>query len=355
MARPITAHAIERTRAGVTRGELQRLDGAVAGTHAELERYRCDGDQEWWIAAESELRNATEHREHLELEAAWTALKASRREMLHALSWSGLVAEAHAARREAEAKLTGWRSSSVVDLLTPDLLGGVDLVCRVQRLERAVGLTITNEAGQEPSLIKRIEEAEQVLGYASNAARDLESRVEEIEKGLGYSLRARVRKAKEILDEDADNVYRKYRFLQKAVFRSFMLISGVLGVLGLFVALEWIPEAVVAEDSPLASWRLLLVVMGLGALGSFMSAAIELRDSDRTLRIPDLRVNNTLMWLRPVVGAAGAIIVIVVLQSGLDGTITVGSTGLLPLAIAAGFTERLATRAVTSAEKAVGR
>ena len=59
------------------------------------------------------------------------------------------------------------------------------------------------------------------------------------------------------------------------------------------------------------------------------------------------------MAMRPVVGAAGAVVVIVVLQSALGDAFTLQPTAIFGVAIAAGFTERLVTNTVSSAANAI--
>ncbi len=288
---------VRRIRAGVTRDEEQRLETELQSLRTELDHVRTDGADPWQAAGRAVLDHAERCLQDAQVDSAWAALKTAERMLLHTFDAEQLGAEADAARVEGEAKLTGWRRDAVTQLLG-------------QR--------------DDDGVITPVAVADVV-------------------------------KARETIDEHADNVFRKLRFLRRAVLRTSILLALVLGLLGVVMALGWIPDGALPDNSPLSSWRLLLVVMVLGALGALLSSAIELRDADRKISVPDLRINDTLMWMRPVVGAAGAVIVIVVLQSGLDGAVTVTDVGILPVAVAAGFTERLVTKTVNDAAAAVSK
>lgn len=297
--------------AGVTVEEVQRFDATRPVVQTELDRRSEDRSGPWSDAVATELANATGFRDRYKLEAAWTALKAADREMVRSYGPSELAAEARIVRSEAADKLSGWRAAAIGELLTDEALSAV-----------------------EP-------------GGGAKAAPP-----NHIEAGpFVDDLRTRLIKARWIVDTYSDTTYHKFRILRRAVIITSGLLAAVLAALVAIVALEWIPIA--PDDSPLQSWRLLLAVMSLGAIGALLSSATRLSSRDDKLRVPDLRVSYTLMGMRPFVGAAGAIVVIVMLQSGLAG-VTVDSEAIYAIAIAAGFTERLVTNTVTSAANAVG-
>jgi hypothetical protein len=349
-------HWVRRMLAGVTVEEVQRFDATFDLAATELDARRSVGDESWHCLARAEVDNAIRHRANYKLEAAWTALKAVQRERVRTFEPSELVAEARIVRNESDEKLSGWRRTSVRDLLPSELLDRVVLVNGGLTVERTVRtLNPVNAGGASTP------GATDGASERNDDAHDRSAEPSASAPGVGDvswlvdDLRTRLIAAKHMLDAHSDNVHHKFRILRRAVISTSVAIAVVLAVLVGLVAMDWVPSALVTEDSPLGSWRLLLVVMTLGMLGAFLSSATELRNRVDKLTVPDLRVNYTLMGMRPVVGAMGATVVIVVVQSALGDAVNLESTAILGLAIVAGFTERLATRTVTAAADAVGK
>lgn len=165
----------------------------------------------------------------------------------------------------------------------------------------------------------------------------------------------RVVEAKRILDDHADNIYHQLRILRRAVLLTTAWLAMVTLGLWLVVVFAEVPETVSPPNSPLRDGTLMLVVMLLGAAGAYLSSATRLASRNDDQRIPEIRVSHVLMAMRPVVGAASAVLVVVLVQSSLGPTVTLESTAVFGIAVAAGFTERLATRVVNSAVDSVGK
>ena len=341
--------------AGVSVTEVQRFDAALDAATTALERRPRADDDSWRETAQNDIENAEKRRAAYQLEAAWSALNSSRREMTRSFNSSELVAEARIIRNEAADKLTGWRRNSVADLLPAELLDGVGLVSGGLTVERTVRLRNTPTRNAAPSPASQLED----MRFENADGDDAEAGAQRSDaiRSLVEDLRTRLIDAKWVLDTHSDNLYHKYRILRRAVISTTLAYLAFLAALVAIVGLEWVPSALLTdspEQSPLGSWRLMLVVMTLGIVGAFFSSATELRNRDDKLRIPDLRVRYTLMAMRPVVGAAGAVVVIVVLQSALGDAVTLQPTAIFGVAIAAGFTERLVTKTVSSAANAIG-
>lgn len=337
---------VRRVLSGVIAADTQRFDAALGGTQTELDRRSASGESPHIEALQPEIDDAEKYRAEFKLDAAWSALKGVERGMARYFDASELVATARVVRSEADDKLSNWRRTAVADLLPDELLDRVGLVSgglTVERHARTWDRSISpSEPIDEPTRASRDEgsaERTQAPDHASPLVDDL---------------RTRLIKAKRVVDDHTANVYHKFRILRRAVIGTSVAFGLVIVALFVIVALDIVPEAVLTENSPLGSWRLLLVVICLGAIGAFLSSATELRNRTEKVRIPDIRVNYTLMAMRPVVGAAGAIVVIVILQSALGDAVTLESTAILGIAIASGFTERLVTRTVTSAANALG-
>lgn len=341
--------------AGVTVEEVQRFDASLDSTRTAMERRPPTDDQDWRSAAQHDLEHAEKRRGDYKLEAAWSALKSTHRELTRSFDASELVAEARIVRNEADDKLTGWRAKSVSDLLPSELLDSVGVISGGLTVERTVRLPDAPSTDGAPTLADRLgvdpsepADREETRVSSSRSARS---------ELLVEDLRVRLIEAKWVLDTHSDNAYHKFRILRRAVISTTIAYGASLALLAVIVAVDWVPTALLptpSDHSPLGSWRLLLVVMTLGTVGAFFSSATELRNRDDKLRIPDLRIRYTLMAMRPVVGAAGAVVVIVVLQSALGDTVTLQPTAIFGVAIAAGFTERLVTKTVSSAADAIG-
>lgn len=346
---------VRQVLAGVTVEELQRFDAALDVAKTAFERRPGADDELWRDAAQHDIENAERWRAAFKLEAAWSALKSGHREMARSFDASELVSEARIVRNEADDKLTGWRLKSVADLLPAELLDNVGLASGGMTVERTVRTGDTPTARRPPSPVDQLasDTTENAEGAGAKAAMPRRAGG----RSLVEDLRARLVTAKWVLDTHSDNVYHKYRILRRAVIINTAWYAVFLCALVVIVAVDWVPDALLTEppeDSPLGSWQLLLVVMTLGIVGAFFSMATELRNRDDKMGIPDLRVRYTLIGMRPVVGAAGAVVVIVVLQSALGDALALQSTAVFGVAIAAGFTERLVTRTVSSAADAIG-
>jgi len=346
---------LRQVLAGVTTEEVQRFDAALDTTRTAFERRPGGDDEPWRHAVRNDIENAEKRREAYKLEAAWSALKSSQRQMTRSFGPSELVAEARIVRNEAEDKLTGWRLKSVVDLLPAELLDSVGLLSGGLTFERTVRLRDLPPTNGTPSLADQLEDEESGNPGGEDAEASIQRSV--TNRSLVDDLRTRLIDTKWVLDTHSDNLYHKYRILRRAIISTTLWYAAVLALLIAIVALGWVPDTLLTEaneNSPLGSWRLLLVVMTLGIIGAFFSMTTELRGRDDKTRIPELRVRYSLMTMRPVVGAAGAVVVVVVLQSALGDAIELRRSAIFGVAIAAGFTERLVTRTVSSAAEAIG-
>ena len=63
-------------------------------------------------------------------------------------------------------------------------------------------------------------------------------------------------------------------------------------------------------------------------------------------KVPELEQTYSVSLVRPILGAASAVTVGLLLESGLQGIVEVSSAGMIGVGLAAGFTERLLRRTV---------
>lgn len=240
--------------------------------------------------------------------ASWTLLRAARRELLHVESRQQLEAHRRRLGEEADSKLSGWRRQAVSTLL--------------QGSERATDSRDEPEDGS----------AYQFDGAAL----------------------AGIVEAQRILDQEKSHGRRNLEVLKRRATGGAVSLAVVVilacGALAI-AAVVGFPQ-MNSTTALLFDPSSLLVVVTLGALGACLSGLLSLRKRDLSLRITELRSSWLLDAWRPVVGAASAIGVVTILQSGVAGlSVQVGAA--LVGAFASGFSERFVSRAVDAAARSV--
>ena len=145
--------------------------------------------------------------------------------------------------------------------------------------------------------------------------------------------------------------WRKVNLLRmRLLVTAFLLVALLVGSLWLVPAFLPLPEV---------TWKRVLAVVVLGALGGFVSAL-------RTMEALDVSasayyIQRTLLGVRPVIGAAAGLFVYLLQLSGIVSMVPAGSDAQavhLVLAFAAGFSERFfvaQVERVASPGKARGR
>jgi hypothetical protein len=314
--------------------DSERLQSAIDEFTVEKEARSSSSPGNWVRAADDHLQHAKEHQN--EMNAAWSSLKAAQRELIEAWGEMELLIEGDRVIREAVDKLHGWRLHAVSDALA---------IPALERLRKATTTALDNRssesAARTPLGVEESMPATLTHGPKLMSTREL------------AELRNRVKAARRILDEDQDNVYRRLQLLRGHLFKAGCVLAAalllVLGVLRLVLWLGWSPSD---EDVLLSDWRSFLMVMVLGALGASLSGVLTLLGRDAVQRIPDVRAQRNLVWLRPVIGSAAAVIVVGVVRSGLGG-LMVDPEAAFVAAMLAGSSERLVSRAVANASAAI--
>ena len=357
--------------------ELERIESEIKNVEIDRDRRAADDTAPWATSAQRELDQAkaalgkgTRWTSRAELEAAWSALKAANRLIVRSYEATELADIAVATRAEASEKLHGWRRTAVEDLVGQKAIGDGQLHDRLARIERA--LHLKSDCGHD-TLADRIERALSELGLThcttgpplpeadspSCTPTGPEVHVDDLERHLGFELREGVIRSREILDEHADNVYRKLAVLRANIRRTSGILLLTLLALIFVVTRGWASLVSGGADPDanliLESWRLLLVILVLGSLGALVSSATNLRDQDPIRRVPEQLVGMSLMGMRPLVGAASAAIVVIVLQTGVSDELAVTGPAIFAVALAAGFVERLVTKVVASASAATDK
>ncbi len=158
---------------------------------------------------------------------------------------------------------------------------------------------------------------------------------------------AQVYRARMILGEHFDNVYHKLAlFASKMTFLSILLFIAIAAL----IVVVWLDLPSADPASALGDWKKLIVIVMLGVLGATLSVTLTV--VRETGRIPQVIHHEVEALVRPLVGAASAAIVVIVLESGIIGITVLSGAYAYPFAIAAGFTERLVTRVMKGIESA---
>lgn len=321
----------------------ERLVAAIAAFNVERDaRQAATTDKNWVRAAEAHAENAERFLKGSQFDAAWSALKAANRELIKTYGNCELRIEADRVYQEGAQKLSGWRAQAVEGILSADW-GRLDDATRLRtRVEGAIKADEGKGSGGEATLRARVTTA-----LADAQPRDASKELEE--------LLCRVSVARGILDEHEDNVHRKLALLRghqnKAGFILAIVLVFTIGVIVATLLSGWRP----ADDTFMVTdWVSFPIVAVLGSLGAALSGILTFLAADTQQRIPDIRAQRHLVWLRPPIGAAAAIIVVTMLRSGVGG-LDVTPRLAYAVAIAAGFSERLVSSAVAAASAAIAK
>lgn len=272
----------------------QRLENVLTAYSASLERRKrrtVSEDETAWIDVAAGLLPEVERAlEDEHMDGGWKILLEAARMEIPALGRGELNARAEALRYEAEEKLGSWRKNAVVNLLRP--------------FEEDDG--------------------------------DLEKR------------RDRLALATWIRDEDSQNHTYKIGLLRRQLTILGTIILAVVLEIWWLVRSQALPlgETITRDPKITSSAEILSLVILFGTLGGASSAAISTARMRTKARIPEQLVHWRVTVIRPLLGAAAAILAYVLFLSSGAFQANVGT--LLLFAFAAGFSERLVFRATGS-------
>jgi hypothetical protein len=289
---------------------------------------------DWAKRARDHLRYSRTAKRAGMIGASWSSLKAADRELIGGFDATQLQLEVDRLHAEANEKLTRWRRDAVMAELEPawKRLGA----------EAALRQSITDALAAKPSTETNLRQQIE-FALAAKPAKDEKAETEE--------LRTRLMDARRVFDEHSDNVYWRIDIL-----RRYVLLAGFalfLSLLAILIA-SFLGWGVTSNSKLLANTQDLVVVMLLGAVGASVSGVLTPLSRDAEQKIPDARAQRHLTWVRPLLGAGTAVVVVSIIGSGIVG-VTVSPLALPVAAIAAGFSERFASRAVAMASATLGK
>lgn len=258
------------------------LLGEVEITREELDRLLSSGDTPgadgWYQAGCNLLVKAVEAATAKEGERAWLALKAARREAIRGYSDDGLSSVATALLAEAEKIDVKWRREAIINTLKTE-------------------------------------------NSSSSLSHD------------------QVVHAQLLRDDHYDNFWRKVDRRRKAIIASVsgltLIVLTIIAYLSfLDCSSNWVTLACVEKNGPA------IVFMALwGGLGASLSASYTLIKSDLSEKFPEGALSLPVIFSRPFIGAASAIVVMAFIKADIinigNNEMTGYVTGFL-----SGFSER---------------
>lgn len=268
--------------------ERNRLEGAITQFRIQLEQTSEDSRKgSWWSNANIHLAQASLYLAARNYHQGWISL--------------------HAAQREA--------------VLDPDDLdalqrAAIQLRCDLERVSGRRAKTITD--------------------LICDAKGELRTDI--------YSgpLRSRVIDALALRDDQYQTDYFKIMLRRRHLFLLFVLL--VLGI-GICLALS----AAGALPAPFDRFGLMIGVVLFGVLGAALSVARGLLVTDISAKIPAQQIGAFMIWMRPAIGAAAALIAFVLLNAKVFKIFDwdhESPTIIFTVAIVAGFSERFIVGAI---------
>ncbi len=261
-------------------------------------------------------------------------------------------------RRSKSDKLTEWaeHARKLVKNSVDELLSGnVDMAWKSLNSAKRIQLFgFTDEELKEKAKVIRIESAKlnewrrkaiyKLIGDNENPRDDISA------DSLNMALQLR--------DEHYNNEYHKNELI-KDVYR-ILLISMVLTIIAIWIYFQNLHinnlilsnDHIVFPEGSLTAFALGTILFGI--LGGCISSIFNIRDSSKIARIPEIVNNNYVTFLRIFIGGGLAFIIFIFIQS--DFTEKIFKFELRPInpftyfaiSFAAGFSERLVLRAITS-------
>lgn len=155
-----------------------------------------------------------------------------------------------------------------------------------------------------------------------------------------------------LVDEYNDNWFQRQRVHAASLRYLGLLTVAALSMMAVAIRFNWFPRlggsATVMAQPTLSSVGATLGVALLGSLGALVSVFISsLRVSSQDARI-EVHRSRVSGYVRPLVGAMSALIVVLVLESGIQSLIMAEGAQVYVWAIVAGFSERLLDRTLNA-------
>ena len=268
--------------------ERNRLEGAIAQARIDLDQTGADARKEgWWVGSDCHLVEAAEYLRAGNYHQGWISLQAAQRAaLLNPSDPDALQRAAIQLRRDIE-RVSGRRAKMINDL-----------IC--------------------------------------DAKGDLRTDI------FAGPLRMRVVDALVLRDDQFQTDYFKIMLRRRHLSLLFALL--LLGI-GICLTLSFLG----ALPDPFDKFGLMAGVVLFGVLGAALSVARGLLGADLSAKIPAQQIGSFVIWMRPAIGAAAALISFVLLNAKVFSMFDwdpKSPTIIFTVAIVAGFSERFIVGAI---------
>lgn len=322
--------------------ELKRRVGVLALRDPEV--------PSWVRSARELLQRAEEALNRSDLATGYSCLLAAQRMGTWGLPPTELIAAAVTLHQEASSdKIGGWRGKTIVALLQD--------VVKDDRVLEHMSTILSNDAQSEAQKARLSEQLTEIgggPGARERLATVLEGLcAERAQVSTLVSLyldflrtmsdhRARVLEATRLRDEGLQNEYRKIAQMQQQLsMLGLRLALSVAGIIAM-VSIVRIPSPIGFSMSP----SILGLVAFFGALGGSLTAILSVIKSGTRYRIPQQLIQERVVLIRPLFGAAAALAVYTFLGAGLVTVARNSNAAIFAVSFAAGFSEQLITYSV---------
>jgi 8-oxo-dGTP pyrophosphatase MutT (NUDIX family) len=268
--------------------ERNRLDGAIKDALIDFSQIDAKSQETkgWMAAANQHLEQAQDYLAHWNLQQGWVSLHAATRLMLlDSKDRQGLKLAALELRRESKKKLSDWRVKAVADL-----------ICDENGKIRA-------DIEKEPM---------------------------------------RVVNAMAVRDSQFETDYFKIMLRRRHLLRLFLLLVA-------FIILTLVLSVSDVLPDPFNKFRLIVGVVLFGIVGATLSVARGLLRTDLSAKIPAQQIGAFVIWMRPAIGAAAALISFVLLNAKVISLFNWNPsdpTIVFAVATLSGFSERFIVGAI---------
>lgn len=344
----------------------RRLRAELARFRGVLEGERTGADVGVWLeVADALLKEAEAAIERGDTETGWSCLQAAHRAEILGFEPSRVHSAATALYHEASSdKLGGWRAKAIVALLQ-DLgsEGRVDTQLAriatdaeaseqvVQLMENGADIKERRRAvtellkarGAEATIADRVSSVLVDLGGEPPSRRRVRQGLARF-KEVGAGDRITLYEATLLRDEGFQNQYRRIEKLREHLV--FLSVALALSLLGILLMAVFVPVPLTEQFS--FGGRILGYVALFGALGGSLSAIRSVSRSATRSRIPEQMAQGSIVFVRPLFGAAAALAAFAFLRSGVLSVQANNDAALMAVAFVAGFTERLVASAAAS-------
>jgi uncharacterized membrane protein len=272
--------------------DYDRLAGAIEV--AKIDFYKTNED--WANPAKQYLKIAEGYLQEWNIQQGWAAFKAAQRAILMNPNDPDAVRRAAIVLRREAKKLDDWRAEAIKDL-------------------------ICNSEGK----------LREDLGNLDD-------------KSLADNLRARVLDAIALRDDGANTTYHKISLRRRSLFQLFLVLS--IGI-AICLALSYFKKI----PAPFNETQRIAAVILFGVLGATISVAQGLLAADVKAKIPAQQIGAFIVWMRPGIGAAAALIAYALVFANKQLSIITPLISddfpiIAVIAFAAGFSERFIVGAI---------